>query len=210
MAIKEALPALATFVPDNCYFVEGWLAIERVTGEKYEYHAGRLVSVRAMAGGTFTHAVVGHNLNRVSFNALQAAEHDGCTGASSDLRVYIPEENRYLYPALTIVCESPEFDTTVPSAVVNPLVVFEVTSPSSREYDENLKFDFYSQLPSLREYVIVSQARRRAEVRSREQTGEPWHVHVYTDANPEFALASLPGASFPFADVYRNREAPGV
>ncbi len=206
--MTQVLPKLSTFVPDSRYTIQQWLAIEEVTGEKYEYHDGNLVSVRAMAGGTFVHAQITFNLGGVAYRDLQAQERADCTGLSSDLRVYIPEENRYLYPDLTIVCGKPEFDVTVPTAIVNPLIVFEVTSPSSRDYDEHAKFDFYGQLPSLREYVIVSQDRRRVEVRMREQASAPWKSSFYTEANPAFDLPSLPGAAFSFEEVYRNWEAP--
>ena len=40
-------PSPTHFVPDRRYSVEEWLAIEEATGERYEYHEGRLVSVRA-------------------------------------------------------------------------------------------------------------------------------------------------------------------
>ena len=198
--------ALPTFVPDGRYTVEEWLAIEEATGEKYEFHDGRLISVRAMAGGTWKHALIGNNCGAIAFNTLKANT-DGfpaCRALSSDLRIYIPELSRYLYPDLTIVCGDPEFDETVPSAIVNPRIVFEVTSPSSREYDEDLKFNFYSRLSPLREYVIVHQHRRAAEVRSRPDATSPWRTRVFAEDDGGFSLDSLGGAAFPYEDVYRG------
>ena len=51
-------PKLPTFVPDKGFTVEEWLAVEDVTDERYEFHDGKLVSVRAMAGGTYRHAML--------------------------------------------------------------------------------------------------------------------------------------------------------
>lgn len=203
VALPEALP---TFVPDARYSVEEWLAIEEVTGEKYEYHDGRLVSVRGMAGGTWRHALIGNNCGAVAFNLLKARadQFADCNTLSSDLRVNIPGTTRYVYSDLTIVCGAPRFDEVVPTAIVNPLVVFEVTSPSSRDYDENLKFDFYGRLDALREYVIVHQHRRSVEVRSRTETSATWRTRLYAEDDGGFALDALGGAEFPYADVYRG------
>ena len=202
--------ALPTFVPDGRYSVEEWLAIEQATGEKYEYHDGKLVSVRAMAGGTWKHTLIAGNVAflgggfvRDLAGQVQGKE-TNCNVLSSDLRIYIPELTRYLYPELTIVCGNPTFDETVPSAIVNPRIVFEVTSPSSREYDEDLKFSFYSQLSPLHEYVIVHQHRRAAEVRSRPNADSAWRTRVFAEDDGGFELDSLGGAEFPYDDVYRG------
>ena len=202
--------ALPTFVPDGRYTVEEWLAIEEATGEKYEFHDGRLISVRAMAGGTWKHALIAGNVAYLGGGVVRGLAESvekrmyDCHLLSSDLRIYIPELSRYLYPDLTIVCGDPKFDDTVPSAIVNPRIVFEVTSPSSREYDEDLKFNFYSRLSPLREYVIVHQHRRAAEVRSRPDATSPWRTRVFAEDDGGFSLDSLGGAAFPYEDVYRG------
>ena len=89
------------------------------------------------------------------------------------------------------------------SAVVNPVVVFEVLSPSSEGYDRGRKFEFYGALASLREYVLVDQERRRVEVRHRADADAPWRYTTVTEADESVALPSL-GVTLPLARVYRG------
>ncbi len=202
---KKELP---TFVPDSCYTIEQWLAIEEVTGEKYEYHDGKLVSWRAMAGGTWQHALIASNLAGIVFRdyAERTAQFKDCHAYTSDLRIAISNEKRYVYPDTAIICGKPVFDKRVPTAVVNPRVIFEVISSSSEQFDAGEKFDYYEQLDTLRDYVLVGQKSKRVEVRTRASATSPWRVFVYLDSDGAFTLPSLGDAAFHFEDVYRGWE----
>ena len=213
-------PNLPYFVPFDRYTVEAYLEIERATGKRYEYHDGVLLSVEAMnqwgggAGaplvnrGSFLHSVIGTNVGGEARNAIIAAEeHDGafaeCNAASSDLRIAVDGGKRYLYADAAIVCGDPVYDEGIPTAIVKPVSVFEVVSPSSDGYDRGLKFAFYGTLPSLREYVILEQARRHAEVRYRDSAQAAWKTTTYADLGAAVALPSL-GIELPMAGLYRG------
>ena len=94
-----------------------------------------------------------------------------------------------------------------PTAIVNPITVFEVISPSSEGYDRGLKFDFYGALDSVREYVLVDQERRRVEVRHRTGPGAPWQHTVVVEESGACPIPSL-GFSLAMSRLYRNWEAP--
>ena len=42
-------------------------------------------------------------------------------------------------------------------AIINPLLIFEVLSPSTDQYDRSIKFAEYQSLPTFKEYVLVRQ-----------------------------------------------------
>lgn len=105
------------------------------------------------------------------------------------------------------MCERPRYDTAIPSAIVNPICVFEVISPSSHGYDRGRKFDFYGGLSALREYVIVEQETRRVEVRQRAAAAAPWRYTIYPEVDAAIALPSL-GLELPMAGIYRNWTPP--
>ena len=202
-----------TVDPHRRYTIEEWLTIEELTGERYEYHQGKLMSVHAMAGGTGPHALIAGNvmfalgtITRAKDAATQAANGDsgqrGCGVYSSDLRLMIQSEDRYVYPDAAVVCGQPVYDTKVSAAVRNPLVVVEVTSPKSDTFDREDKFDYYATLDSLRDYVLVSQARARVEVRSRAEAGGEWTVTVAEGRDAEAIVTGLE-AGLPLAEVYR-------
>ena len=204
-------PSLPTFVPDERYTLEQWQAIEESTGRRYEFHDGRLVSVEAMAGGSYLHSVLAANFIREAGNAIIAAEDarglQGCHAATSDLRIAVDCGTRYLYADAVVVCGEPHYDEFIPPAVVNPVVVFEVLSPSSEGYDRGRKFEFYGRLASLREYVLVEQDARRVEVRHRPDAGSPWRYTTVTEVDESVSLPSL-DVALPLARVYRGWRPP--
>ena len=212
-------PSLPTFVPDERYTLEQWQAIEESTGRRYEFHDGRLVSVEAMAGGSYLHSVLGSNLSHAVLTAFEADDkrHGRCSVASSDLRIAVDGGTRYLYADAVVVCGEPEYDQwlgsgapsthCLASAVVNPVVVFEVLSPSSEGYDRGRKFEFYGRLASLREYVLVEQDARRVEVRHRPDAGSPWRYTTVTEVDESVSLPSL-DVALPLARVYRGWRPP--
>ena len=208
-----APPPRARFVPDRRYSIREWLAIEEATGERYEYHDGQLVSVRAMAGGTFAHALLIGNVTHVLGTGVRRMAHpDGsprteCNVLSSDLRLAARSRERYIYPDAAIVCGAPTYDAVVTTAVVNPVCVVEVTSKSSADLDIGEKFDWYAELDTLRDYVIVHHRRRAVEVRSRRDAGADWVTQLYTASAAEVPLVGL-GFGVSLAEVYRNWEPP--
>ena len=201
---------LPAFVPaDRRYTVAEWLAIEEATGERYEYHAGTLVSARAMAGGSPEHALLIGNASYLAGGIVRELEREGlretrCSVYSSDLKLAVLSEERYVYPDLAIVCGKPVFDEAVPTAVVNPVAVFEVLSPSSRDYDEGEKFRHYGALTSLRNYVLVRQRERRVDLYTRPSADGEWSVTVHTRVGDAFALGGLGGLPIGLDDLYRD------
>jgi len=76
---------------------------------------------------------------------------------SSDTKIQIPEYNHFIYPDAVVVCEKIELYPGNPKAIVNPLLIVEVLSPSTQAYDREGKFLRYKTLPSFKEYVLVRQ-----------------------------------------------------
>ena len=208
MATHHVLAALG--VEDRTYTLEEWEAVEQRTGEKFEYHAGRLVPWRMMAGGSAQHSQISGNLAYTLGVAVRnfAAEHPAlplCNVHSSDLRIKVQGADRYLYPDVAIVCGKPSFDARITTAITNPVVIVEVLSPSSIRYDMGEKFAFYSQLDSLREYVLVEQADNIVEVRSRAAAGANWTPSFAKALDHEVHIPSL-GLALPMREVYRGVE----
>lgn len=195
--------------PKRRYSLEEWQTIEELTGERYEFHEGRLVSVQAMAGGTGPHALIGGNciyvLGAVTRERNRAASSNGrsrsCGVYTSDLRLMLETESRYVYPDAAVICGEPQYDYAIPTAVRNPLVVVEVTSPSSTSFDSGSKFDHYAKLDTLREYVLISQDAPRVEVRSRAEAGHSWTIAVAEGRDTEAQLPAL-AAGLPLEELY--------
>ncbi len=142
--------------------VEQYFELERTSPVRHEYIDG---AVYALAGGPRAHG----RLTANTIIALGVALGDGpCQTYASDLRVQVTPE-RYVYPDLSVSCAA---------ADTAPRLVVEVLSTSTEAYDRGGKFDFYRQVESLREYVLVESARRLVEVRRRAEDGG-WVTQQY-------------------------------
>jgi Uma2 family endonuclease len=146
-----------------------YLAAEAVAEVRHEFLNGE---VWAMAGGTPEHGALAVSMTLALGAALRAKP---CRGYSSDVRVRIPDTGLSTYPDLSVVCGPLETAPDDKDAITNPIVLVEVLSDSTEAYDRGAKWAHYRRIPSLREYVLVSQAEPRIEVFRRIDAGR-WEL----------------------------------
>jgi Uma2 family endonuclease len=172
-----------------------YIAFERSSNAKHEYLDG---AIYAMAGGSREHAAIAVNVSTLLNVALRG---QSCAVHSSDLRVRVLDTGLETYPDASVVCGRPEIDPDDPHAILNPLALVEVTSPSTEAYDRGDKLEHYKRIPSLLEVVIVSHREQLVEVIRREQDGS-WSRHEARRGGA-VKLASL-GCELPVDEVYRD------
>ena len=120
----------------------------RSSQHRMEFHDGQITM---MAGAKRNH-------NRIIRNLIAASISNsaGCSVYTSDTAVHIPSDKSYYYPDLFAVCGEESFDESDGiEKVLNPSLLVEVLSPSTRSRDEGLKFSGYKTLPSFQEYVAI-------------------------------------------------------
>jgi Uma2 family endonuclease len=161
-------------VPDRRYTVEEYLAFERVSETKHEYYAGRIVPLyrdeELMAGASLPHTIIVGNLTKEIGLRLDDC---GCLVLPQDIRVKTPS-SFFTYPDLVIVCEEPQLEDSQHDTLLNPTILVEVLSPSTEAYDRGEKFELYSRIPSLREYILVSQDHPSISQFVRQESAESW------------------------------------
>lgn len=146
-----------------------YVAAEQASSLRHEYLNGQ---VYAMAGGTPEHGA----LAAAVMGELRAAlVGKPCRVYSSDVRVSILETRLVTYPDASVVCGTLETDPADRDAVTNPILVVEVLSESTEAYDRGAKAAHYRQVPSLMEYVFLSQDEPRIEVYRRVAPGR-WEL----------------------------------
>lgn len=141
-----------------------YVAMEVRAGERLEFVDGW---VYAMVGGTPTHARLASRV----LAALAAALRPPCEPYGSDLKIHIAAAHRSTYADVVVVCGEPQTARGDKNAIVNPVVLVEVLSPSTEGEDRGAKWSDYQTLASLQHYVLVSQDVRRVEVYSRQAEG---------------------------------------
>src|SRR5579863_6153985 len=63
----------------------------------------------------------------------------------------------YTYPDVTVICGEPQLVEGQKDAATNPVLIVEVLSPSTQDYDRGQKFQHYRTLPTLVDYLMVAQ-----------------------------------------------------
>jgi Uma2 family endonuclease len=177
-----------------------YVALEASSNTKHEYLAGQIF---AMAGGSPEHAAVTAAVARHLGNQLVGGP---CRVYSSDLRVRVTATDLATYPDVTVVCGARRTADDDPHAVVNPVVLVEVLSPSTRDYDLAEKYAHYRTVESLRAYVVVDPSARTIELRARDDAGA-WSTREFRGG--EHMTIEAVGASLDVASIFDESLDPG-
>lgn len=146
-----------------------FVAREEKSSTKHEWLDG---VVYDMAGGTPDHAGL---ITAVAGELRNSLRGKRCRVFSADLGIRVIATGLFTYPDVSIVCGSLERDPENKNAATNPRVLVEVLSDSTEAYDRGEKFAHYRRIPTLMEYVLVSQKDPCIEVFRRSSSGE-WDV----------------------------------
>jgi len=177
-----------------------YFAFEEASPVKHEFHDGELF---AMAGANREHNVIGRNLAGHMFAAMQSGP---CQLFLSDQRLEIGLRGTYVYPDMLIVCEKPEYAAANRNTLTNPKVVIEILSDSTERYDRTTKFRFYKAIPSVQEYVLVSQGEPLIESYVRRDDGT-WTLKDFVGLDATLELQTV-AASVSMAAIYADVEFP--
>lgn len=189
----------ATKFTESYYSPQEYLAFERASELKHVYVSGLIV---AMSGASRAHNLITVNVARRLENQL---EEKPCETYASDMRVRTTPSD-YTYPDVVVVCGEAEFEDAEVDTLLNPTVIVEVLSKSTEKRDRIEKFADYRGIPSLKEYILISQDKLHIEHYVRGANLE-W---ILTDTNkPEgkVVIASL-GCELFLKDVYERVEFP--
>jgi Uma2 family endonuclease len=173
-----------------------YFALERTSEQKHEYLGGQ---VFAMAGGSPKHNLVCGNLIGALRDRLRGRR---CAVMPSDQHVYVEGTQLGTYPDVTVLCAAGEFHPDFPQSLVNPSILVEVLSPSTEAYDRGAKFDHYTRIASLREYLLVATDRFAVDHFLREADGT-WRLTTVRGLESVLRLPSV-DVGIPLAEVYEN------
>jgi Uma2 family endonuclease len=169
---------------------------------KYEFRDGEIV---AMAGGTEAHSLIMVN---VITELSKRLRNSPCRVYESNLRLRAAKDVRYTYPDIFVVCGKSEFDPADKKRVTitNAKLIVEVLSESTELSDRGEKFQRYILLPTLEEYVLVTQDSHRVETFLRQPDGG-WLFSYFVGPDSVSRLRSL-NIELPLSELYRNVEFP--
>jgi len=181
----------------STYTYEAYLALEAESEIKYEFHDGMIT---AMAGGTPEHALIAGNFIGEVNNKLRKRAKP-CGTFSSDVKIHIESTNRSYYPDATVVCGEFVKSKKDKNAITNPILILEVLSESTAAFDMGTKFAHYRQIPSLKEYVLISQDEAVVDTYYRTEDGT-WEIQTIMGLSEGVQLKSIK-CEIAMSDIYR-------
>jgi Uma2 family endonuclease len=180
---------MATPRPKPYVSYEEYLALEEKSLTKHEWLDGVVYDMEAlgMSGGTPQHARLAGAVALALGVQLQGKR---CAVFPSDLKIHISATGLSTYPDTSVICGRLVPSSDDKNSATNPTVLVEVLSDSSEAYDRGEKFAHYRRIPSLREYVIVSQHKPLVEVFRRNEQGQ-WVLAEEASAGQVARLESI-------------------
>jgi Uma2 family endonuclease len=177
---------------------EEYLTLEEAANFKSEYCQGK---IRAMPSLSINHNRITLDLGAHINLALRDTD---CEIYLSALKVWSKAKNFFTYPDLTIVCGKTELYEGRDDILTNPLVIFEVLSKSTRNYDRVEKFELYRSIPSFQEYILVEQDRIHVEQMYLGAKNK-WILTEYNQITDVIKLAKV-DIEIPLREFYRRVE----
>jgi Uma2 family endonuclease len=178
------------------YTPEEYLELEEVADYKSEYRDGEIVP---MTGGTTNHNKIALNFAANLKFALRGQSYDIYIG---DVRLWIPRYRQYTYPDVMVIQGEPLYTGTGTTTVMNPLLIVEVLSKSTKNYDQGDKFLYYRSIPEFKEYILIDQTRYHVMQHTKTLDGK-W---LLTEHESEEAVLELNSIEFQisFSDIYER------
>lgn len=188
--------------PQQRYSPQEYLKLERKAEYKSEYFAGEIF---AMSGASEEHNLIVGNVFAALHTQFRGRP---CKVYASDMRVKVSKTGLYTYPDVVAVCEEAQLEDDQLDTLLNPTVLIEVLSKSTEAYDRGDKAGHYRKLPSLAEYLLISQDKPHVEHYVR-QSDNRW---LLSEASELHDIVTLPavGCTLSLADVYDKVDFSGA
>ncbi len=161
-----------------------YLAWERQQETRHEFFDGEIF---AMTGASREHNLVCGN----TFSALHAQlRGTPCEVYNNDMRVKVSQTGMYTYPDIVAACAEPQFEDAEVDTLLNPVLIIEVLSNSTEQYDRGAKFGHYRTVASLQDYLLVAQTECRVEHYVRKASSR-WLLAEYRSLDETIDLSAV-------------------
>ncbi|BAY22888.1 hypothetical protein NIES2100_26520 [Calothrix sp. NIES-2100] len=178
------------------YTPEEYLELEEKTEYKSEYRRGEILP---MAGGTTNHNKIALNFCRKFPLTIQQEDYEIYMG---DVKLSIPHYQIYTYPDVMVVKGKPIYEGTSTTIIINPLLIVEVLSNSTKNYDKTDKFKYYRSISGFQEYILIDQYSFAIEQFAKQTEGQ-W---IFREYEGEAAVLGMDSVNFQISlrDIYER------
>lgn len=178
------------------YTVEEYLEMEKASTVKHEYFQGEIF---VMSGAAFNHNLIFSNVFGLLFSKLKGSK---CIPFGSDMRMNIPENTLFTYPDISIYCNEIKHLNDDKDTILQPTIIIEILSLSTKNYDRGKKFNLYKDIPSLKEYILIDSESILVEAYYINQE-QNWILNQHKEITDTLTFVSM-GFDLPLADIYEH------
>ncbi|MBE9184138.1 Uma2 family endonuclease [Microcoleus sp. LEGE 07076] len=178
----------------NFHTADEYRQLEEAAEFRNEYRDGEIVQ---MTGGTINHSQIIGNIYAFLKSALRGKN---ARPFMSDLRLWIPQYRRGTYPDVMVVEGELVCTEGRKDEILNPILIVEVLSKSTKNFDREDKFRFYRSIPEFREYVLVSQQEFFIQQYIKNESNQ-WLFQEYNGESATVSFTSV-GVQMLVSDIY--------
>lgn len=118
------------------------------------------------------------------------------------MRIHIPENSLYTYPDISIICGKPETTDSFRDSIINPSVIIEILSKSTKDYDRGTKFTLYRSIKTLKEYILIDSTSVSVEIFTKQEDNS-WNLTEFKQLSDSFMITTI-NLTLHLKDVYED------
>jgi Uma2 family endonuclease len=175
-----------------------YLKLEIKSANRHEYRRGEIIE---MTGGTPTHNELIRAMTVLLSLGLRGKPFQVFV---TDQRLFIPDRQVYTYPDVMVVPRPIALQEGRKDTVIEAILIIEVLSKSTKNYDRGEKFADYRSIPTFQEYLLIDQTKPHVE-HYLKQGANQWLLTEYSQLEDRLELTSM-GLELSLAEIYENVE----
>lgn len=180
------------------YTPEEYLELEEKAEVRNEYIDGE---IKPMTGGTTNHNKIAGNFYKKFPDSIDGQNYDIYI---NDVKLWLPKYRIYTYPDVMVIKGEPIYEGSGTTKIINPSLIVEVLSNSTKNYDKGDKFKYYRSIPSFQEYILIDQYSFAVEQYAKQSQGQ-WLFKEYEGKDAILNLDSVK-LEMSFKDIYARVE----
>lgn len=183
-SLKTKVISMVLQTESRFYTPQEYLELEEKAEDRSEYIDGE---IRLMPGGTTNHNKIALNFCRKFPTTAQGQDYEIYM---VDVKLWIPNYRIYTYPDIMVIKGEPIYEGTGTTKITNPLLIVEVLSNSTKNYDKTDKFKYYRSILNFQEYIMIDQYSFAVEQFAKKAAGE-WIFKEYEGEDAVLLLNSI-------------------
>jgi len=178
------------------FSLDDFMQWESEQSERHEFISGEVLAMTSARDG---HNTISGNFFAALHSALRGSP---CRTFIADMKLRIDAADAAFYPDVMVTCDIRDKTPEADLAKRHPTLIVEVLSESTAAYDRGLKFEYYRNIETLKEYLLIEQDRRHADLFRRREEDGLWVLYA-SGATDDVVLESV-GVRLSMAVLYED------